>query len=144
MSRLQSYIQEGTKCFVKTRHSNMELLCTVVMLDNYNVKVKLPCPVNGKTHDVVNIKDIRVLPPEPEAKAIPASPYMPAKPNPFRKLVEALQPIDEPEQAEPIAPPPKDKVPIVSDGYTGISQDEIDFMDGLSPAERKAYMDLLK
>ena len=143
MSRVQNHIQEGTRCFVKTRHSNMELLCTVVMLDNYNVKVKLPCPINGITHDVVNIKDIRVLPPEPDVPPKQYVPQLPAKPNPFRKLVEALKPIDEPEQTEAASPPIPDAISVVDNGYTGISPEEVEFMDGLSDAEKKAYMELL-
>ena len=144
MSRQQEYIQEGTKCYVKTRHSNMELLCTVIMLDNYNVKVRLPCKVNGCDVDVVNIKDIRVLPPEKPARAYQPDAYIPRGTNPFRLLVERLKVTEEPVIPEPLAPPEPDKPATLNSAYTGLSADESEFLEGLTENERKAYMELLK
>jgi hypothetical protein len=151
----QHYIQEGTKAFCKTRHSNIELLCTVVMVDNYNVKVKLPCPIKGVTHDVVNLKDIRCLPPEKEIIPQPVPYHKNPESNPFRKLVDSLIPIDddleiiEAAKPQPIEAPQK-RIDIqaassdIKKNPLGLSNEELDFLEGLSKADQKAYMDLLK
>lgn len=150
----QHYIQEGTKAFCKTRHSSMELLCTVVMVDNYNVKVKLPCPIKGVTHDVVNIKDIRCLPPEKEVILQPTPPQKNPLNNPFRKLVDRLIAVDdEPQIAAPAPaqkPRPQQRIDVkeasskIKKNPVGLSNEEIDFLQGLSKEDQKAYMRLLK
>lgn len=95
-NRLQHIIQEGTKVYAKTRYSNMTLLCTVIMMDNYNIKVKLPCKIKGHETDVVNLKDITVLPPKEKEKVEPLPPNKRPENNPFKKVLDSLKIIDEP------------------------------------------------
>lgn len=93
--RKQHFIQEGTKVYVKTRHSNMTLLCTVIMLDNYYIKVKLPCTINGNDTDVVNIKDITVVPPPEQQKPNELPPNKRPEDNPYRRILDTLTIIEE-------------------------------------------------
>jgi hypothetical protein len=139
---MRFHIKAGQKCFAKTRHSSMDLLCTVVQHDNYNVKVELPCSINGITHDVVNVKDIRLLetmqsPVQPEPE-----PYKPAKPNPFRALVDRLGTVEENENVlpapEPYTPPPPRKI----DMHT-LTLEEQRYLASLPECDRQAYMELL-
>ena len=139
---VQHYIQEGTKAYCKTRYSNMELLCTVVMCDNYNVKVKLPCAINGHTHDVVNIKELRCLPPEEEIILRPIPPQKNPLNNPFRKMLENLRCIEDTEEVQESAPVQYEQKSMTPDVQTGISHDELEFLEGLSEQEKREYMKL--
>ncbi len=150
---VQRYIQEGTKVYCKTQYAPIDLLCTVVMLDNCNAKVKLPCKIKGHTHDMVKIMDLRVIAPKQEVRAEPIAYHKSPETNPFRMLVESLKPIDEPEVIienkqvhieEKNIDEPQPMKTTMDDSYTGLSSDERDFINGLSEQDRKAYMELWK
>jgi hypothetical protein len=113
----QHYIQAGTKAFCKTQYSKIELLCTVEMVDNHNAKVRLPCTINGITHDMVNIKDMRCLPPEEEVIRKPLPEIKNPINNPYRKLIQK--------------------------NIVGISKDEEQFIDSLSGKQMAEYKKLL-
>ena len=88
---MSKIINIGDLVYIKSKYCSVELLCKVVMAQDYAIKVKLPCMIKGYTHEVVQTKNARLKKPtqdrvEPAARA----PYRNPVNNPFRKLVESL------------------------------------------------------
>lgn len=158
---MSKIINIGDLVYIKSKYCSVELLCRVVMAQDYAIKVKLPCVIKGYTHEVVQTKNARLKEPtqdrgEPAARA----PYRNPVNNPFRKLVESLTAETAEEEktrkeAEARAEQKKQqlekkKLDIraaaahIKKNPLGLSDEELDFMQGLSKADQKAYLELLR
>ena len=145
-------INVGDQVYIKSRHSMLELLCTVEIADHYTLKVRLPCKLYGHTHEIVSVKDCRKKKPTQERvenyQPIPSkSPLH----NPFRKLIQNLKAETAEEERERLQKEAEQErtkqraaASTVNDTYQGLSQDEHAFISSLSPADKKAYLELLK
>lgn len=128
-------VNAGAMCWVRTRYCAVDLLCTVVANDNQNIKVKLPCKLQGATHDVVNLKDIRLVPP----KSVEPVQHEPTKPNAFRSVVESLQAEEDKPIEQPVKPAkPAEKPRKINHLPLEIQQ----YLSTLPEDERKGYLDL--
>ena len=155
----EKIINIGDLVYIKSKHCFVELLCKVVMAQDYAIKVKLPCTIKGYTHEVVQTKNARLKKPtqdrvEPAARA----PYRNPVNNPFRKLVESLTAESEEEEKarkeqEAKAEQKKQqqkRIDVraasahIKKNTLGLSDEELDFMQGLSKSDQKAYLELLK
>lgn len=155
----EKIINIGDLVYIKSKHCSVELLCKVVMAQDYAIKVKLPCTIKGYTHEVVQTKNARLKKPtqdrvEPAARA----PYKNPANNPFRRLVDSLTAeSDEEEKArkeqEAKAEQKKQqqkRIDVraasahIKKNTLGLSNEELDFMQGLSKSDQKAYLELLK
>ena len=145
-------INVGDQVYIKSRHSMLELLCTVEIADHYTLKVRLPCKLYGHTHEIVAVKDCRKK--EPTQDRVQNYQPIPSKNpahNPFRKLIENLTAETEEEEkarlekeAQKERAKQRAAASTVNEAYQGLSQDEQDFISSLSPADKKAYLELLK
>lgn len=141
-------INAGDYVYIKSRHTQLELLCKVEMAEYFALKVKLPCTINGHTHEVVQTKDARLKKPTQDRAEPAVSPMKSPASNPFRKLLSALTAETEEEEKARLQKEEQKKrrapAPVVSSSYTGLSADEMDFIEGLSASDKKAYMELWK
>ena len=145
-------INVGDQVYIKSRHSMLELLCTVEIADHYTLKVKLPCKLYGHTHEIVPVKDCRKKEPSQD-KGQSYQPIPSKNPlhNPFRKLIENLKAETAEEERERLQKEAEQErtkqraaASTVNEAYLGLSQDEQAFISSLSPADKKAYLELLK
>lgn len=148
-------INVGDKVYIQSRHSMLELLCTVEIADSYTLKVKLPCTLYGHTHEIVQTKNARLKEPTQDRGEPSQTPTKNPIHNPFRKLISALKAETEEEEqarkeAEARAEQKKKQLDIkaaaahIRKNPLGLSNDELDFLEGLSKADQKAYLELLK
>ena len=56
---MSKIINIGDLVYIKSKYCSVELLCRVVMAQDYAIKVKLPCTIKGYTHEVVQTKNDR-------------------------------------------------------------------------------------
>lgn len=152
---MSKIINIGDLVFIKSKYCSVELLCRVVMAQDYAIKVKLPCTIKGYTHEVVQTKNARLKEPTQDRGEPSQTPTKNPIHNPFRKLISALKAETEEEEqarkeAEARAEQKKKQLDIkaaaahIKKNPLGLSDDELDFMQGLSKADQKAYLELLK
>ena len=135
-------LQKYEKVWSMTPYSNFELLCTVIHYDKDTnmVLLQLPCNLQGKNQCLVPFSDIRVQQPkaqQPEVQAFNPT----TKTNPFKKwLCEVERRIDQREQNEQkqVSKPVQNVAPAAIDAETQ------QLLQGLSPEEKRAYMEILK
>ena len=157
---MSKIINIGDLVYIKSKYCSVELLCRVVMAQDYAIKVKLPCTIKGYTHEVVQTKNARLKEPTQDRVEPAQAPYRNPVNNPFRKLVESLTAETAEEEktrkeAEARAEQKKQqlekkKLDIraasahIKKNPLGLSDEELDFMQGLSKADQKAYLELLR
>jgi len=132
-------INVGDKVYIQSRHSMLELLCTVEIADSYTLKVKLPCTLYGHTHEIVQTKNARLKEPTQDKGEPSQTPIKNPIHNPFRKLISALKAEQKKKQLDI-----KAAAAHVRKNPLGLSNEELDFLEGLSKADQKAYLELLR
>lgn len=153
----EKIINIGDLVYIKSKHCSVELLCKVIMAQDYAIKVKLPCTINGYTHEVVQTKNARLKQPTQDRGEPTRAPYKNPVNNPFRRLVDSLTAESEEEEKarkeqEAKAEQKKQQQRIdvraasahIKKNTLGLSDEELDFMQGLSKSDQKAYLELLK
>lgn len=151
----QLLINVGDKVYIQSRHSMLELLCTVEIADSYTLKVKLPCTLYGNTHEIVQTKNARLKEPTQDKGQPKNNPHKNLIHNPFRKLISSLQAESKDEErirkeAEAKSERKNKRLDIkaaaahIQKNNMGLSNQELDFLEGLTKADQKAYLELLK
>ena len=140
-------LEKYQKVWTTTPHSNFELLCKVLQHDTASnmVLVQLPCTLQGKKQALVPFSDIRIEKP----KAPPAPPQQPFNPttttNPFKGWLNALEArIEAREAREEQEKQQSMKASQQVKEEPQLDAETLQLLEGLTPEQRKQYMEILK
>lgn len=132
------------KVWTVTPYSNFELLCKVLQHDTASnmVLVQLPCTLQGKKQALVPFTDIRILKP----KAQPEPPKQPfnraTTTNPFKGWLNALEARIEAREEEEKQQSMKASQQVKEEPE--LDAETLQLLEGLTPEQRKQYMEILK
>lgn len=132
------------KVWTMTPYSNFELLCKVLQHDTASnmVLVQLPCTLQGKKQALVPFTDIRILKP----KAQPEPPKQPfnraTTTNPFKGWLNALEARIEAREEQEKQQSMKASQQVKEEPE--LDAETLQLLEGLTPEQRKQYMEILK
>ena len=132
------------KVWTVTPYSNFELLCKVLQHDTASnmVLVQLPCTLQGKKQALVPFTDIRILKP----KAQPEPPKQPfnraTTTNPFKGWLNALKARIKAREEEEKQQSMKASQQVKEEPE--LDAETLQLLEGLTPEQRKQYMEILK
>tara|TARA_Y100001937_G_C7042118_1_gene295109 strand:+ start:505 stop:927 length:423 start_codon:yes stop_codon:yes gene_type:complete len=137
-------LEKYQKVWTMTPYSNFELLCKVLQHDTAAnmVLVQLPCTLQGKKQALVPFTDIRIMKPkEPQQEAC----NKPKNKNPFKGWLNALEARIEAREARE----EQEKQQSMKASQQVKEEPELDaetlqLLEGLTPEQRKQYMEILK
>ena len=137
-------LEKYQKVWTMTPYSNFELLCKVLQHDTAAnmVLVQLPCTLQGKKQALVSFTDIRIMKPkEPQQEAC----NKPKNKNPFKGWLNALEARIEAREARE----EQEKQQSMKASQQVKEEPELDaetlqLLEGLTPEQRKQYMEILK
>lgn len=139
-------LEKYQQVWTMTPYSNFELLCKVLQHDTASnmVLVQLPCTLQGNKQVLVPFSDIRIV----KTKARPSPPQQPFNPttttNPFKHWLKALEArIEAREEQE------KEEKQQSMKASQQVKEEQLDdetlqLLEGLTPEQRKQYMEILK